>query len=130
MPALVAEQDLPDRIGVAEQRAVGAPVADRHRTGARDERVELAEPAPELRLLARAQVLAREDQHGVLVEGGLDRAPLSRVECSELHAAYDGAERRRGGFDLETHDSSGLREKLPSGVDAGELTPEQRSGER
>ena len=52
---------------------------------------------------ARREVLAREDQHRALVEGGLDRPPVGGLERGEAHAVDHGAESRKTGLDATRH---------------------------
>ena len=81
MPALVApEQPHEGIVGVA-QAAVFTLVAERQRLDG-----QFAEARAEGHLLLVGKVLAREDQHGVFVEGGLHGVPLV---CGQIAESRD-----------------------------------------
>ena len=73
---------------------------DGNRVVALEQHLDLTEPPSERDLLVGCEVLAREHQHRVAVEGLLDPPPLVLAEGGELHIGDDRAERRVERSDL------------------------------
>ncbi len=104
MPALVAHHHLHAVLVIREQRTVGTTVADRDDLPIGDEVLDVAEAFGKRGLRMRREVLAREDQYGVLEECRADGLPLCWIERVEIDAGDDGAEGCRRAFDSRVHD--------------------------
>jgi hypothetical protein len=85
MPALVAAQRLVAMLAGAHDRAVRLHVADGDRLllGVCRQELDLAEATSERHLLRFRQVLAGEDQDGMVEESPLDRLPGGFVHAAE-----------------------------------------------